>query len=69
LGYTTIRSPVDGKTGPFLVFPGNQVHASDAAGLVTITRFQPVKIDFSLPQGDLPAIAGPHARRSAYGRV
>jgi multidrug efflux system membrane fusion protein len=56
LGYTTIRSPVDGKTGPFLVYPGNQVHASDAAGLVTITQIQPVKIDFNLPQGDLPQL-------------
>ena len=56
LGYTTIRSPVDGKTGPFLVFAGNQVHASDAAGLVTITQIQPVKIDFNLPQGDLPQL-------------
>ena len=56
LDYTTIRSPVDGKTGPFLVFPGNQVHASDATGLVTITQIQPVKIDFNLPQGDLPQL-------------
>src|ERR1700704_1778579 len=56
LGYPTIRSPVDGKTGPFLVFPGNQVHAADAAGLVTITQIQPGKIDFSLPQGDLPQL-------------
>src|SRR5258708_27519202 len=31
LGYTTIRSPIDGKTGPFLVFAGNQVHANDTA--------------------------------------
>ena len=56
LGYTTIRSPVDGKTGPFLVFPGNQVHANDTAGLVIITQIQPVKIDFSLPQGNLPQL-------------
>jgi len=56
LGYTTIRSPVDGKTGPFLVFAGNQVHAADTAGLVTITQIQPVKIDFNLPQGDLPQL-------------
>jgi membrane fusion protein, multidrug efflux system len=56
LGYTTIRSPVDGKTGPFLVFPGNQVHANDATGLVTITQIQPVKIDFNLPQTDLPQL-------------
>jgi multidrug efflux system membrane fusion protein len=56
LDYTTIRSPVDGKTGPFLVYPGNQVHANDATGLVTITQIQPVKIDFNLPQGDLPQL-------------
>src|SRR4029077_4190940 len=30
LGYTTIRSPIDGKTGPYIVYPGNQVHAADA---------------------------------------
>jgi multidrug efflux system membrane fusion protein len=56
LDYTTIRSPIDGKTGPFIVHPGNQVHANDTAGLVTITQIQPVKISFSLPQGDLPRL-------------
>jgi membrane fusion protein, multidrug efflux system len=56
LGYTTIRSPVNGKTGAFLVFPGNQVHANDANGLVTIAEIQPVKITFNLPQGDLPQL-------------
>jgi multidrug efflux system membrane fusion protein len=53
LGYTTIYSPIDGKTGPLLVYPGNQVHANDVAGLVTIAQIQPVKITFNLPQGDL----------------
>jgi len=56
LGYTTIRSPIDGKTGAYLVFAGNQVHANDAGGLVTITQIQPVKIAFNLPQGDLPQL-------------
>jgi membrane fusion protein, multidrug efflux system len=56
LGYTTIRSPIDGKTGPYIVNPGNQVHANDAAGLITITQIQPVKISFNLPQGDLPQL-------------
>jgi multidrug efflux system membrane fusion protein len=56
LGYTTIRSPINGKTGPLLVYPGNQVHANDAAGLITITEIQPVKISFNLPQGDLPQL-------------
>jgi multidrug efflux system membrane fusion protein len=56
LGYTTIRSPVNGKTGPYIVYPGNQVHANDATGLITITEIQPVKISFNLPQGNLPLL-------------
>jgi multidrug efflux system membrane fusion protein len=56
LDYTTIRSPINGKTGPYLVQPGNQVHANDAAGLVVIQQIQPVKISFNLPQTDLPDV-------------
>jgi multidrug efflux system membrane fusion protein len=56
LGYTTIRSPINGKTGPYIVHPGNQVHANDTAGLVTIAQIQPVKIAFNLPQGNLPQL-------------
>ncbi len=56
LGYTTISSPINGKTGPYIVYPGNQVHANDVAGLITITQIQPVKITFNLPQGNLPQL-------------
>jgi len=28
LGYTQIRSPVDGKTGPLLIQPGNMIVAT-----------------------------------------
>jgi len=56
LGYTSIYSPITGKTGPFIVYPGNQVHANDTAGLITITQIQPVKITFNLPQGSLPQL-------------
>ena len=53
LSYTQIRSPVDGKTGPLLVQPGNMVVASGATPLVTIAQIQPVKVSFNLPQSDL----------------
>ncbi len=56
LGYTTIRSPIDGKTGPMLVQPGNMVAATGNTALVTITQLQPVKLAFHLPQSDLPRI-------------
>jgi multidrug efflux system membrane fusion protein len=50
LGCTTIRAPIDGKTGPLLVHPGNLVRANDANGLVVINQIQPVKVTFALPQ-------------------
>jgi len=56
LGYTTIRAPMDGKTGPILVHPGNLVRANDAGALVVLTQIQPVKISFSLPQTHLPQL-------------
>ncbi|HEY1588386.1 MAG TPA: efflux RND transporter periplasmic adaptor subunit [Rhodanobacter sp.] len=68
LEYTRIASPIDGKTGPILIQPGNQVSATGststtvgtttapASMLVVITQIQPIKISFSLPQTDLPRI-------------
>lgn len=72
LEFTQIRSPIDGKTGPILVQPGNLVSASGGAGngsggataaspLVVIAQFQPVKVTFSLPQADLPRIQAQEA--------
>ncbi|MDE2184328.1 MAG: efflux RND transporter periplasmic adaptor subunit [Alphaproteobacteria bacterium] len=56
LGYTKIYSPIDGKTGPILIQPGNLVGANGASPLVSITQIEPVKVSFALPQSDLPRI-------------
>jgi multidrug efflux system membrane fusion protein len=58
LGYTQIRSPVDGKTGPILMQPGNMISSSNGqtAPLVTIAEVRPVKISFTLPQSELGRI-------------
>src|SRR5437868_3211756 len=69
LGYTTIRAPINGKTGPFLVFPGNQVHANDTTGMINITEIQPVKITFNLPQGDLPQLQDRMKERTLVASV
>jgi len=55
LGYTKIVSPIDGKTGPILVQPGNLVTVAGTA-LVTIAQVQPIKVSFFLPQNELPQI-------------
>ena len=75
LEYTTIRSPVNGKTGPMLIQPGNMVSSTSSSSsssttngistanpLVTINEIQPVKISLSLPQSDLPRIQAQMAR-------
>ena len=57
LQFTQIRSPIDGKTGPILLQPGNLVSVNGlTAPLVTITQIQPIKVSFNLPQADLPRI-------------
>ncbi len=57
LGYTTIRSPITGKTGAILVQPGNLVAANNSASpLVTIAQVEPIKVSVSLPQSDLPRL-------------
>jgi multidrug efflux system membrane fusion protein len=58
LDYSQIRSPVDGKTGPILVQPGNMISSSNGAtaALVTIAEVRPIKVSFTLPQSELPRI-------------
>jgi membrane fusion protein, multidrug efflux system len=56
LGYTTITSPLDGRTGIRQVDPGNIVHASDITGLVVITQLQPISVLFTLPQQSLAQV-------------
>jgi len=50
LDYTTITSPIDGRTGIRLVDPGNNVHATDTTGMVVVTQVEPISVIFSLPE-------------------
>lgn len=77
LAFTQIRAPVNGKTGPVLIQPGNAVSgggaslsvggtpgaggASAGPSLVTLAEVQPVKVSFTLPESDLPRIQAQQA--------
>lgn len=50
LAYTTIRAPIDGRTGLRQVDEGNIVRSSDSSGIVTITQLKPIAVLFNLPQ-------------------
>ena len=62
LSYTTITSPIDGRTGIRLVDQGNLVHAADTTGIVVLTTLKPIFVVFTLPQQDLDAVAAAQAR-------
>jgi len=58
LGYTTIRSPIDGRTGSLMLHEGNVVRASGTndSTLVVINQVQPIYVSFTAPQQQLPTI-------------
>ena len=56
VSYTTIRSPLTGKTGFRLVDAGNIVHAADTTGIVTIVQLHPISVVFTAPEEDVPQI-------------
>jgi membrane fusion protein, multidrug efflux system len=73
LVYSRITSPITGRVGLRLVDPGNIIHATDATGLVVITQLQPIAVDFSIPEDDLPELEGamkanPQLPVTAYDR-
>lgn len=55
LGYCSIRSPIDGRTGSLMVYQGNVVKANDAP-LVAINQINPIYVSFSVPEKELPEI-------------
>ena len=55
LSYTTIRSPIDGRTGNVTVKQGNVVTANNME-LMTITQIEPIYVTFAVPESQLTAI-------------
>jgi len=57
LDYTTITSPIDGRTGIRLVDPGNIVRAASTTGMVVVTQLEPIAVIFTLPEEDFAALS------------
>jgi membrane fusion protein, multidrug efflux system len=52
IGYTTINSPIDGKTGNLAVRLGSIV-TGNATALDTITQIEPIYVTFAVPEANL----------------
>jgi multidrug efflux system membrane fusion protein len=57
LDYTSITSPINGRTGIRNVDIGNIIHAADTTAFVTITQIHPITVIFTLPADNLPSVA------------
>jgi membrane fusion protein, multidrug efflux system len=58
LGYTTIRSPIDGRAGSLGMYEGNVVRATGTndSTLLVINQIQPIYVSFTVPQQQLAEI-------------
>ena len=54
--YCTIYSPIDGRTGSVLVYPGNLVKENDVPVLVVINQIQPIYVNFPVSEQFLSEI-------------
>ena len=61
LGYCSIYSPMEGRSGSLLLQPGNLVKNNDTS-LVVINQIAPIYVDFSVPEKYLAQIRGYGAR-------
>ncbi|MDB5397226.1 MAG: efflux transporter periplasmic adaptor subunit [Rhodospirillales bacterium] len=56
LDYTTIKSPIDGRTGIRLMDAGNNLLTTANTPIVVVTQMKPISVIFTLPEEDLPAV-------------
>ena len=56
LEYTSIRSPISGRTGSLLIKEGNVVRALGSGPLVTVNQTRPILVRFAVPAPSLPLV-------------
>lgn len=70
LGYTVIRSPIDGIIGKLAVTRGNLVGKGDNTLLATVSSFTPIYVYFSVPEGQATDFVRKHVQsRSKTAQV
>ena len=63
LSYTSIRAPIEGRTGNLLIHQGNVVKANDIGNpLVVINRIHPINVVFAVPERFLEQIKTERAK-------
>jgi membrane fusion protein (multidrug efflux system) len=68
LGYTTVRSPIDGIVGKVQVDRGNLVGKSEPTLLATVSAVDPIVVDFPISESDYLHLA-PRIRLEGYSQA
>jgi membrane fusion protein, multidrug efflux system len=68
LEYCTIASPINGRTGMRMVDPGNVVKANETA-LVMVQSFDPIYVDFTIPEDRLEEVRANMAKGPLKAQV
>ncbi len=63
LGYATIESPIDGRTGALKVQAGNLIKENADTPMVTINQIAPIYVTFSVPEQHLADIRKGQAQK------
>jgi multidrug efflux system membrane fusion protein len=66
LGFTKVVAPVNGRVGLRVIDVGNYIASGDANGVAVVTTVNPIDVEFTVPQDDVPRIT---ARVAAAGAV
>lgn len=69
LAFTTVRAPIDGRTGSLVVHQGNLVRVGDATPLVVINQVNPIRVTFSAPEKQLSEIRSYMEKGKLMARV
>jgi membrane fusion protein, multidrug efflux system len=56
LRYTSIISPITGRTGVRMIDAGNIVQTTNTTGLVTVAQIDPISVLFTLPEDDFALV-------------
>jgi len=67
LNYTTVNSPISGRTGKILVLQGNNVRADEDI-LVTINQIAPIFVEFAVPAEQFQEVQK-YFHKDLYARV
>jgi membrane fusion protein, multidrug efflux system len=62
LGYSTIRSPINGRVSFRQTDVGNLIEVASQAGIISITQDKPISLVFTLPEAALPRIQQARAK-------